>query len=205
MMFKRLSVIFILFISFFFLSCKTTGQFTGSANLTILIVDENGCGVGDCSITLSNFNKSENGITGKNGMCVFNNVPSGEFTLSGQKNGYSKLESQAFNFMNKGDVFCFEIFSNDYIFSKVEELYEQDDYKRALELLDEIVCEKKSALYAAVCLYKSYGFISLENKKSALSELKKMKKADKDFLDIYNKVIPKITVNEIENEEGEAL
>ena len=209
MNYKKLKVILIISASLFLAACKTTGEVTGDANLTILVVDENGSGVGNCSVILSNFNKSENGITNENGMCVFSNVPSGEFRLTGQKNGYSKLESEPFNFINKGDIFCFEIFSSGQILTKVEQLYEQRDYKNASELLDQVVCDKKSSLYAAICLYKSYGFFLQENKKQTLSELKKMKKADKAFEEIYEKIIQKIEINEIENEsqegEGESL
>ena len=40
-----------------FFGCRTTGQFTGTAELTVLIVDENGLGVENCDIILSNSGK----------------------------------------------------------------------------------------------------------------------------------------------------
>ena len=202
---KKNKMILILLAGLCFFGCKTTGQFTDTASLTILIVDENGCGVRDCAVTLSNFNKTEHGITNQNGMCVFNNVPSGEYRLSGRKNGYSKLESESFMYVSKGDIFCFELYSSNFILNEVEALYDQYDYKTALTLLNEIACDKKSSLYAAVCLYKAYGYFQQKNQKSALNELNKMKKADKAFEEIYETLITKITIPNSENEKGEAL
>ena len=62
-----------------------------------------------------------------------------------------------------------------------------------------------SSLYAAVCLYKAYGYFQQKNQKSALNELNKMKKADKAFEEIYETLITKITIPNSENEKGEAL
>ena len=183
-----------IFISCFInlLSCKTTGQFSGTAKLVVLIVDETGKGVNNCSITLSNFNKSENGVTNASGMCVFNNVPAGEYSLLGCKTGYTKLKPAAFCFNDKSDVFCFEILSSEYVFDYSEQLFLEEKYTNAIELLDEIYCDKKSSVNATVCLYKAYGFTLQENRNSALAELKKMKKADKSFTDLYSMVYPKI-------------
>ena len=183
------SIIMMMILGILFFGCRTTGQFTGTAELTVLIVDENGLGVENCDIILSNFNKSVHGVTNKNGLCVFNNIPAGEYNLAGQKNGYTKLKPAKFDFNIKGDIFCFEILSSNYVLEETEKLYEQSLYKMALELLDEIVCEKKTSLYAAICLYKAYGFVLQENKKVALSELKKMKKADNSFSVIYDRVV----------------
>lgn len=202
---KMIFLLLLLLVPLCFFACKTTGQFNGSSTLTILLVDENGSCVKDCSVILSNFNKSECGITNSSGMCVFNNVPAGEYKLAGQKIGYAKLDSRAFDFNSKSDVFCFEILSSSYIFDKAEVLYEQQNYQKALELLDQIVCDKKSSLYAAICFYKAYGYARQENKKSTLSELKKMTKTNKDFSTLYDILISKITMqDENENDiEGE--
>lgn len=197
---KNFKMIFILLSGLFYFGCKSTGQFTGTANLTILIIDESGCGVRDCALTLSNFNKDESGITNANGICIFNNIPSGEYKISAVKKGYTKLEAASFNYISKGDVFCFELYSSSFAFNEVEELYEDYDYKRALELLDQIVCDKKTSLYAAICLYKAYGYFMQENKKAALSQLNRMKKADKAFEAIYEKFITKISLPEGINE-----
>lgn len=188
-----------------FYSCKTTGRFTGSSNLTILIVDEKGCGVRDCALTLSNFNKEEHGVTNENGLCIFNNVPSGEYKLAGSKKGYKKMKTENFNYISKGEVFCFELYSCSFVFDEVEKLYEQCNFQKTLELLDEIVCDKKSSLYAAICFYKAYGYYLQKNQKSALTELNRMKKADKTFEEIYKEFITRIEIPDNENEKEEAL
>lgn len=195
-------IIIMTFAGIVFSACRTTGQFSGTTELTVLLVDENGCGVGDCDIILSNFNKSVYGVTNKNGFCVFNNIPAGEYNLAGQKYGYTKLKPAKFDFNNKGDVFCFEILSSNFIFDTVEDLYEQSLYKNALELLDEIFCEKKTSLYSAVCLYKAYGFVLEQNNKAALLELKKMKKSEASFSSIYDKMVNMIELQQ-ENDSEE--
>lgn len=172
-----------------FCSCRTTGQFSGTANFTIMIIDENGLGIKDYSVTLRNQNSAQNGITNANGICVFNNVLAGDYRLEGNKHGYTKVNSQYFYFHDKADIFCFEAICSDKVFDRVEELYELELYEKALELLDSISSEKKSSLNAAVCLYKAYGYNCLENKKQAAQELKKMKAADKSFTELYETLI----------------
>lgn len=202
---NKAKMILLLLTGICFYACKTTGQFSGTANLTILIVDENGCGIRDCALTLSNFNKDEHGITNEKGLCIFNNAPSGEYKLTGQKNGYTKLKSDTFNYINRGDVFCFKLYSSSFAFDKIEDFYEEHDSQKALELLDEIACDKKSSLYAAICFYRAYGYYLQQNQKSALGELNKMKKTDKSFEEIYKDFTGKISIVDNENEKVEAL
>lgn len=71
--------------------------------------------------------------------------------------------------------------------------------------MDEIVCDKKSSLYAAICFYKAYGYYLQKNQKSALTELNRMKKADKTFEEIYKEFITRIEIPDNENEKEEAL
>ena len=177
-----------LFIVLVFLctACKTTGQFTGSAPLTVMIVDENGMAVRDFKVTLSNFNNSENGITNAGGMCTFNNIPAGQYELAGQKSGYSSFEEQKISFTNRCDVFCFRVLIGNCIVVQAASLLDSSNYQEGFDLLDKLVCEKKSAVYATVCFYKAWGYSTLNDQKSMNRELRKMKSASKEFAEKYS-------------------
>lgn len=189
---KIFKCVYILVFLFFIISCKTTGQFSGSAPLTVMIVDENGMAVRDFKVILSNFNNSENGITNASGMCTFNNIPAGEYELTGQKTGYSKFEEQKICFTNQCDVFCFAVFSGNHIFEQTGYLFEASNFKEGFELLDRLVCEKKSELYAAVCFYKAWAYFLQGNQKLINRELRKMKAASKDFAEKYSVAVEKL-------------
>ena len=163
-------------------SCQTTGRFSGIANLTVLIVDENGNAINDFNLVLQNFGNYKKGITNKNGVCVFKNVSSGNYELSGKKNGYRKLDSAEIVFLDKCDVFCFRVESGNEVFSKVEKLFDSHEYENGCELLEQLSCEKYSELYDAICFYKAYGYAANENESAAKKELQKMGRKGKSSL-----------------------
>ena len=176
---KTLNCFFVLIIlCTIFCDCKTTGYFSGTADLTIMIVDENGTGINDFNIVLSNFNNSEKGITNRNGICIFKNIPSGQYELSGKKTGYTKLDSTQINFIDKCDVFRIRVYSGNEILSTVENLFEMQNYEYGLELLDQLVCEKTSSLYSADCFYKAYSYAVMEKKGNMRKEIRRMKTSD---------------------------
>ena len=193
---KNYQSLLFIFLLFFIASCKTTGQFTGTAPLTVMIVDENGTAVRDYKVILSNFNNSENGITNAGGMCTFKNIPAGEYELSGEKNGWSGFEGQKINFTNQCDVFCFQVLSGNYIFEQTLSLFDSSNYKEGFALLDKLVCEKKSAVFAAVCFYKAWGYSSLDNQKTVNRELRKMKSASKEFTEKYSVAVEKLKMED---------
>ena len=179
-------------------ACKTTGVFPGTALLTVMIVDENGQGVRDFNLTLSNFNKSEKGITNSSGICVFENIPSGEYELCGKKNGYVKLSTGRIHFFNKGDVFCFSVLSGSSAFEQVQALYECGNYAQGLELMDNIVCEKKSQLSAAVSFFKAYAYAAMNETKAKEREIKKIKSASREFAEKYSVAVASLGIIEKE-------
>ena len=180
-------------------SCKTTGEFSGTAMLTIMLVDENGKGINDFNLELSNFNKTQKGITSSNGMCVFNNIPSGEYQISGYKNYYSKLVAAKIQFNNKSEVFCFEVKSCSYVLEEASRLYSQEDYEKGLSLLNNLVVDKKSELSAAVHFYKACGYAAKKEIKKAGNELKKMKSASAGLAEKYSLAVEQ-KIKEVESE-----
>lgn len=198
---KIKNYILIILVCLFTAGCKTTGYFSGYANLVIMIVDEKGLAIEDFNLELSNFNKEEKGITNKNGICVFHNVPSGEYELSGTKDGYAKLEAASINFIEKSDVFCFRVESGEAIFQQVEKNFEAKKYESGIKLLEKIVCPKKSELYAAVCFYKAFAFAMLNDTKACKREIKRIKAADKAFAEQYQQAL--VQLSELRGSMGE--
>ena len=170
-------------------ACKTTGNFFGTAMLTVMIVDENGKGINDFNLELANFNRTQKGITSSNGMCVFNNIPSGEYQLSGNKNFYSKLKPAKILFNNKSEVFCFEIKSSARVLDEAAKLYSLEKYEEGLLQLNLLLIDKKSDAAAAVCFYKAFGYAALKDSKKALTELKKMKSASVRLAEKYSPAV----------------
>ena len=176
----------------FILGCKTTGVFSGTAPLTVIIVDENGQGINGFELKLNCAGETKRGITNSSGICVFENTQSGDIKVSGKKDGYLRLGNGSVNFTNKTDVFCFEIMSADFVFVQTEQLYECGNYDDAFLILDSLECGKKSELNAAVSFYKAYGYAHLNQIKQAEHELKKVKNASKTFYEKYSVAIEKI-------------
>ena len=173
-------------------ACRTTGCFSGTAPLVIMIVDENGQAITDFKVVLSNFNKAENGITNTSGVCVFENIPSGQYEIGGQKNGYSKLTASQIHFTDKSEVFCVRAYSGDFVFEQTARLFESGNYPEGINLLETLVCEKKSALNAAVCFYKAYAYAALDDHKKVKNEIKKMKNASEGFAEKYSLAVEKL-------------
>jgi len=194
--FFLLAEIFFITINFFFASCKSSGYFPGNAPLTVMIVDEQGQGVRDFQLVLSNFNNSQKGITNENGLCSFDGIPAGEYELSGQKVGYSLFKAQKFIFSNKCDVFCFRVMSGNYVFTQVQKLYQAESYEEGILLLDKLFCEKKSLLKAAVYFFKAYAYAATGNKKEVNNELKKLASTSKEFEEKYSVAVKKLRMED---------
>lgn len=197
---KKISVLFVLIVSVFLFSCKTTGRFSGTANLTILIVDENGSAINDFDLLLTDSGQYKKGITNKNGFCVFQNISSGAYELTGSKNNYRRLDKVKINFTDRSEVFCFTVESGNEIFLLVERQFELNNYKKGLELLDELECQKKSDVYAAVCFYKAYGFAETGNQKQLKKEIAKIKALKNNYMESILPAVEKLIENSTENQ-----
>ena len=159
-----------------FAACKSTKGFEGNANLTILIVDENDRAVDDFEISLCQNKKVipdfESCVsTNKNGLCVFYNIAGGEYVLQGQKNGYSKIAFGQFDFNNRSDLYCYRVYSADFILDQTEQLYKKGEYQKALELLEKLCTQEGTLLQNTVAFYKAYGYACLDQKEKAGLEL----------------------------------
>ena len=172
---KKRSFIILIMAAFAFFSCKTTKDFKGNANLTIMIVDENDRAVEDFEISIYRkkvipYLKSFV-LTNKNGLCVSYNIPGGEYILKGQKSGYSKITSSLLDFYNRSDLYCYRVYSADFILEQTEQFYKKSEYQKALELLETICSDDNTLLQNTVSFYKAYGYARLNQKEKAGFEL----------------------------------
>ena len=167
----------------FFVSCKSTQKLFNQSNLTILVLDENDMPVNGFEINLVPVKKlsgvfEKSGITNQNGMTVFYNAPLVPYLISGQKEGYSKIKPQEINIQANGDLFCYRVLSADYLLLTAEQLYSMNKFLDALELLENIECQKNQALVSTVSFYKAFGYAKTGQKEKAGFALQTLKEAD---------------------------
>ena len=171
--------IVLIFAAVTFAACKSTKGFEGNANLIIMIVDENDRAVDDFEVSLYRTIKiipdfESSAFTKKNGLCVFYNIPGGEYVLQGQKYGYTKIILGQFDFNNCSDLYCYRVYSADYILEQSEQLYKKNEYHKALELLEKLSTQEGTLLQNTVSFYKAYGYAHLNQKEKAGLELQKI-------------------------------
>ena len=154
--------------------CKSTQRFSGNAELTIFVIDENDSPVKNVEVHLKSGAVSEAALTNQNGLCVFHDITSGEYSVFSSKEGFANSQVQIC-FVERTEVFCIKVFSSEYIFEQVENLYERSSYEQAIELLEKIDTGKNQMLQNVKSFYISYGFAKLEKKKEAKDELNKIK------------------------------
>ncbi len=189
---KKIVLVAAVFFTGIFTACRTTGYFSGTAPLVIMIVDENGEGITDFKVVLSNFNKAENGITNTSGVCVFENIPAGQYEISGRKKGYAILSALQIHFTDKSEIFCLRAYSSTFVFEQTACFFENGNYQEGINFLDTLVCDKKSSLNATVCFYKAYAYAQLGESKKLKNEIKKMKNASAGFAEKYSLAVEKL-------------
>ena len=172
---KVLKIIWILIVfTCFLLSCKTTSRFSGTTQLTVFVIDENDSPVNNFDILLESGAVYEPAVTNQNGLCVFYNMTSAEYTVSSKNPGYIDSKTKL-SFTNKNDVFCVKVYSYDYVFNQAEILYQKESYQAAINLLKKLNVGNNKNLQNAKSFYLAYGYASLKQKKETISELKKIK------------------------------
>ena len=171
---QQLKVIFVLLLIVFSVSCKTTKNFSGNANLTILIVDQNDRALENYELTLSEFSASTN----SNGLCVFYNIPGTDYTISGQKEGYTKIKLQPLSFTSRDELFCYRVFSYDYVLDQAEQLFRKEQYQKALELLQDVCAQSDPLLQNTISFYSAWAYTKLHQKEKAGLELRKIEELE---------------------------
>ena len=168
-----LLLLFLFLLDAMILSCATKPKFSGNADLCGLVVDENNRPVKGFVIrAFCGISGIKSALTNENGIFVIENVPSGKIVISGEKKNYLKLSDANYQFIDRSDIFCCQVKSVKAVINLVDELLMRDENQLALDLLDNVSCEKKSMEWRVVQSYKFFLTESKHKKKEILSSLK---------------------------------
>ena len=168
-----LLLLFLFLLDAMILSCATKPKFSGNADLCGLVVDENNRPVKGFVIrAFCGISGIKSALTNENGIFVIENVPSGKIVISGEKKNYLKLSDANYQFINRSDIFCCQVKSVKAVINLVDELLMRDENQLALDLLDNVSCEKKSMEWRVVQSYKFFLTESKHKKKEILSSFK---------------------------------
>ena len=140
---------------FLFFSCASKPGFEGYGDLCGMIIDENNRPVKNFIVYYSKepaIHKST--ATNESGIFVFHRVPSGKAVISGEKKNYTKLEKTEYQFYRRSDIICFQIMSLKKSVDEIEALAERGEIQAALELLEQISCEKKTDEWKLLSAYR---------------------------------------------------
>lgn len=174
-----------LLLSWLVISCKTIQRFSGCSPLTVFVVDENDKPVIDFEILLTSGAISMPAVTNQNGLCIFYDMTSADYTVYPKNPGYIDSKTK-FSFSNKNDVFCIKVYSYEYVFNQAEVFYERENYEAGIDLLKQLNTGKDQNLQNVKSFYLAYGYAALKQNKETKSELKKIK-AEPPFNDSASK------------------
>ena len=152
------------------------------ANLTILILDQNDQMVCDYELEIQAVKNGKKAgkesrffsSTDKRGFAFFDDLPAATYTISGQKEAYTKLSPLPLQNYDVTELLCYRVYSADYVLDQVESLYKKQNYEKALELLEQVCCQDSLSLQAVLSYYKSYALAKMNQKEKAELELAKM-------------------------------
>ena len=160
--------------------CRSSIAESGDASLVILVIDENNRAVKDFSVVVENAVLYGNGTTNSQGMCSFTGIAKKEFFISGQKNGFTRLSDIPVKMGKNGEVLCFSVWSEAFVFEKVLSFYEQNKFTEGLNLLSTLSIFPDSWSLAALCLYEAVGLMRTGQNREALKTLEKIKKTENE-------------------------
>lgn len=161
-------------------------------DLRVVILDEENLPVPDFQVyyTLKKGGgKSRTVYTDESGFCSFEGVGEGKYFLCGWKNNFLKMENIEVNLEKHTDIFFCPVTSKNVVFEKTAKLYKSGRYEEGLELMEQLVTEKNSAIKSGVLFYEYYGFLKSGNESESKSKLKELKKSRfKEFYQLTEKI-----------------
>lgn len=146
----------ILIIALIFSGCASKSAFEGKADLCGMIVDENNQPVEDYVVYYRKKMTEKSSATNSSGLFVLHDVSSGEFSLYGEKSGYTKLADQKNTFFDRTKIICFQVNSLDLVLENVNKLIELKKYEDALELIQNVAYNKGTNEEYVICCYESF-------------------------------------------------
>lgn len=128
-------VIFLLVLS----GCSSVPKFKGKGDLCGVVVDENNKPIKDFTVYCNSSLMAKKGtLTSETGMFVFQDMPSDDYVISGEKKGYVRLENTKYKFYDRGKIFCSQVIGIEKALDNVEEKILLQEYKEAQEILKTI-------------------------------------------------------------------
>lgn len=141
----------VMIVSSFLTGCSSTPKYTGKAYFCGLVVDEKNRAIEDFTVSVSQYGSE---ITNEGGMFTFDKVHSGKIQVKGRKPGYTEI-SQNVNVNRKDCVYVFQVKSADAVLEDARWYCNQGEYKKSLELMDDVVSEAKSPLRDVLLFYRN--------------------------------------------------
>ena len=157
-----------------FLSCRTLPKFNGEGDLCGLIVDEKNAPVKDFLIYCKNDLEIKTALTDASGMFVIHGVSSGAYKISGKKKNFVRLSDTDFLFNDRSKIFCCQVQSADGAFDAVEQLMLRGEERQALDVLENLYCDKKTPQEAVILTYRFFLSEKNKEKKKLVDSLRKI-------------------------------
>lgn len=157
---KQIEIFIALMILFTSCASKPVNK---NIELVGMIIDENNNPVNEYIVHCENeFFEKQSVLTNENGLFVFSNVGLGNYTLSGEKNGYSKMNIEKYSLKDDSKILCCQVSSCEYVLKNVLQRKKINDYEECINLLNEIYCDENSFEKKVVQYYKNF-FLMKQN------------------------------------------
>ena len=118
----------------------------------------------------------------ESGIFVFYDLPSGRYSLSGEKKNYMKLSNTDYRFDDRSKIICLQVKTFRAAIENAEELIRLGEKYEAIKILDSICCERKSNEALIIQAHKFFTADSDKERKSAAAKFKKSVSHGPDFL-----------------------
>lgn len=183
---KKYLAIGFAFTVFLFSSCVSKPKFEGKGYLCGMIIDENNHPVKDFIVVCNAKGVSAQVIrpvaTNESGIFVFYDLPSGRYSLSGEKKNYMKLSNTDYRFDDRAKIICLQVKTFRAAIENAEELIRLGEKDEAIKILDSISCERKSNEALIIQAHKFFTADSDKERKSAAAKFKKSVSHGPDYL-----------------------
>lgn len=136
-----------------FSSCAGTPKMQNKV-FTVMILDESSVPVKEMEVEVKSSSGKDFKIwTNEEGLFYLTGMKNGVFQINGSKEGYSDLKEKiSVNDFQK--IYCFQVFSADYILDEIESLVSSGRNKEALKKLEMINPGKNKNLKECISFYK---------------------------------------------------
>lgn len=194
---KKYLAIGFAFTVFLFSSCVSKPKFEGKGDLCGMIIDENNHPVKDFIVICNAKGVSAQVIrpvaTNESGIFVFYDLPSGRYSLSGEKKNYMKLSNTDYRFDDRSKIICLQVKTFRAAIENAEELIRLGEKDEAIKILDSISCERKSNEALIIQAHKFFTADSDKERKSAAAKFKKSVSHGPDFLTDFSQKLLEVT------------